>query len=143
MGRAGDRALRPRAPPALNSLLDTHFVLWIALGSERLAEHPWVDRYRPWGVSPVSFLEIQFLAEVQRLSVRNPEFTDRLMADSRFVVDEAPLVSLVRHALLLEWTRDPFDRLLAAHSSARRVPLLTLDKNIRDHHRLIPGELQG
>ena len=46
----------------MNVLLDTHFLLWTVLDSGRLEEFPWLDAYRPWGISPVSFLEIQFLA---------------------------------------------------------------------------------
>ncbi len=88
-------------------LLDTHFLIWLVLGSDRLAEFPWLDRYRPWGVSPVSFLEIQFLAEIGRLSVSNPEFTSAVMDDPRFSVDDIALVALVRHGLKLWWTRDP------------------------------------
>lgn len=68
-------------------LLDTHFIIWIVLGSRRL--------------------------------------------------------TLVRHALSLDWTRDPFDRLLAAHSTARRVPLCTADRHMLSHHRLLPLELRG
>jgi PIN domain nuclease of toxin-antitoxin system len=126
----------------LTLLLDTHFFIWLVLGSKRIAKFPWIDQYRPWGVSPVSFLEIQFLAEIGRLTVRNPEFTNAVMSDGRFTVDDVPLTSLVRHALRLEWTRDPFDRLLVAHSSARRTPFCTTDRGIRDHHRLLPAELQ-
>ncbi len=122
-------------------LLDTHFLIWLVLGSDRLAEFPWLDRYRPWGVSPVSFLEIQFLAEIGRLSVSNPEFTSAVMDDPRFSVDDIALVALVRHGLKLGWTRDPFDRLLAAHSLARRVPLCSLDRRVRGHHRLVVEEL--
>jgi PIN domain nuclease of toxin-antitoxin system len=122
-------------------LLDTHFLVWLVLGSKRLAEFPWLDRYRPWGVSPVSFLEIQFLAEIGRLSVRNPDFTNAVMNDMRFTVDDITLGTLVRYALSLDWTRDPFDRLLVSHSSARRVLFCTTDRNIRDHHRLVPTEL--
>lgn len=122
-------------------LLDTHFLIWLVLGSKRLSEFPWIGRYRPWGVSPVSLLEIQFLAEVGRLAVRNPEFASAVMEDPRFVVDDVGLVALVRHALRFAWTRDPFDRLLVGHSSARRVPLCTLDGRIRTHHRLLPVEL--
>ena len=122
-------------------LLDTHFLIWLVLGSQRLAEFPWLDRYRPWGVSPVSFLEIQFLAEIGRLSVRNPEFTSAVVDDPRFSVDDIALVALVRHGLELGWTRDPFDRLLAAHSLARRVPLCSLDRRVRGHHRLVVEEL--
>ncbi len=121
-------------------LLDTHFVIWLVLGSKRLARFPWVERHRPWGISPVSFLEIQFLAEIGRLSVRNPEFTRAVMEDPRFTVDDIPLVTAIRHALGLTWTRDPFDRMLVAHSLARRVPLCTTDRDIRSHHRLIAIE---
>lgn len=121
-------------------LLDTHFLIWLVLGLKRLAEFPWVERHRPWGISPVSFLEIQFLAESGRLSVRNPEFTRAVMDDPRFTVDDIPLATLIRHALGLTWTRDPFDRMLVAHSAARRVPLCTTDRDIRRHHRLIATE---
>lgn len=122
-------------------LLDTHFLIWLVLGSKRLTEFPWLDRYRPWGVSPVSFLEIQFLAEIGRLSVQNPEFLDAVTHDPRFSVDDVGLTALVRPGLRLAWTRDPFDRLLAAHSLARRVPLCSLDRRIRSHHRLVVEEL--
>lgn len=118
-------------------LLDTHFLIWLVLGSKRLAEFPWVERHRPWGVSPVSFLEIQFLSEIGRLSVRNPEFTNAVMEDPRFTVDDVPLATVIRHALGRAWTRDPFDRMLVAHSLARRTPLCTVDRAIRTHHRLI------
>lgn len=123
-------------------LLDTHFLLWTILESDRLKAFPWLDRYRPWGVSPVSLLEIQFLAEAGRLTVSNPELTERLSEDPRFAVDEVPLVPLIRHALDLGWTRDPFDRLLAAHSAARRTPLATVDRTIREHHGLLARELR-
>ena len=90
----------------------------------------------------MSLLEIQFLAEVGRLEVRNPAFTAALLEDQRFTVDEVPLLAMVRNAFDLSWTRDPFDRLLAAHSSARRVPLCTADRLMRAHHRLLVSELR-
>lgn len=122
-------------------LLDTHFLLWAVLGLARMDAYPWLERYRPWGVSPVSLLELQFLAEVGRLELAHAEFIEALKADPRFVLDEVPLMALMTHALPLGWTRDPFDRLLAAHSAARRVPLVTLDRRIREEHRLLLPEL--
>lgn len=124
----------------MSLLLDTHFLIWLVLGSKRLAEFPWLERHRPWGVSPVSFLEIQLLAEIGRLSVRNPEFTNAVMEDPRFTVDDISLSTVIRSGLRLDWTRDPFDRLLVAHSLARRIPLCTVDRGIRAHHRLIVVE---
>ena len=123
-------------------LLDTHFLLWAVLGLPRMDEFPWLERYRPWGVSPVSFLELQFLSEVGRLELRHEEFVEALGRDPRFVIDEVPLMALVSHALSLSWTRDPFDRLLAAHSAARRTPLCTLDRRMRREHRFLVPELR-
>lgn len=127
----------------MNILLDTHFFLWTVLGAERLREFSWLDAYRPWGISPISFLEIRFLAEVGRLEVQKPDFSQAVAADPRFLIDEVPLVPLVEKALPLSWTRDPFDRLLAAHSEARRVPLCTLDQRMRAEHRFLLEELRG
>ncbi|MGQ0815772.1 MAG: type II toxin-antitoxin system VapC family toxin [Gemmatimonadota bacterium] len=125
----------------MKCILDTHFLLWIVLAAERLKEFPWLKRYEPWGVSPVSFLEVKFLAEVGKLEVDMQAFTTAVMADSRFLVDDVPFLNLIHQALPIEWTRDPFDRMLAAHSAARRLPLCTLDRNMRTHHGLIPREL--
>jgi PIN domain nuclease of toxin-antitoxin system len=125
----------------MNLLLDTHFLLWVVLGVPRLEEFDWLDRYRPWGVSPVSFLEVALLSELGRLEVDRGKFREAVGRDPRFVVDEAPLAALISHAVEMDWTRDPFDRLLAAHSRSRRIPLCTLDRRIREHHPWIPAEL--
>lgn len=125
----------------MKALLDTHFLIWTVLELPRMDDFPWLDDYRPWGVSPVSFLEIQFLSEVGKLKVKQSEFIEAVGRDPRYAIDEVPLFSLVRQALPLSWTRDPFDRLLAAHSSARRIPLCTLDRRLRTEHRFLLPEL--
>lgn len=121
----------------MKALLDTHFLLWLVTESPRLGEFPGLARFAPWGVSPISLLELQYLAEIGRIELDNPAFTAALSADPRFEIDEVPLVRLISAALDLSWTRDPFDRLLTAHSRARRVPLCTLDRKIRDHYPLV------
>jgi PIN domain nuclease of toxin-antitoxin system len=142
MARAGSRPDGCDVRGELTALLDTHFLIWLVLGSRRLAQFPWLKRYCPWGVSPVSLLEIQFLYEVGRLEVQNPGFTDALLDDTRFIVDEVPLLALVRHAIGFSWTRDPFDRLLAAHSAARRTPFCTTDRAIQAHYSLLVPEVR-
>jgi PIN domain nuclease of toxin-antitoxin system len=125
----------------VNCILDTHFLVWIVTNAPRLAEFPWLERYSAWGVSPVSFLQLQYLSEIGKLEVRIAEFIDAIGQDPRFLVDDVPLINLIQQALPLSWTRDPFDRLLAAHSSARRKPLCSVDEQIRAHHTYVPAEL--
>ena len=142
MGLGLERGGRTQAQEFVTCLLDTHFLIWIVTRSKRLKAFPWLGDYRPWGVSPVSLLEIQFLSEIGRLDVRNPEFTETLKKDPRFALDEVSLVALVEKALSLEWTRDPFDRMIAAHSLARRVPVCTLDTVLGVRHSLIVPQLR-
>jgi PIN domain nuclease of toxin-antitoxin system len=125
----------------VNCVLDTHFLLWLVVDAPRLAEFPWLERYATWGVSPVSFLEVKYLGEVGKLDVEMDAFVEAVRKDPRFLVDDAPLLNLMLQALPLNWARDPFDRLLAAHSAARRKPLCTVDRIIREHHVFLPDEL--
>ena len=126
----------------MKCLLDTHYLIWIVTNAGRLKKFLWLERYAPWGISPVTFLEIQLLAESGRLKSRPLEFIEAVKADTRFVVDDVAASVLFQRALSLGWTRDPFDRLLAAHSLARRVPLCTTDSMIQEHHTLIVPELR-
>ena len=126
----------------MTCLLDTHFLIWITRAAKRLRHFKWLSNYEPWGVSAISLLEIQFLAEIGRLDIRNPQFTDTLLADPRFVVDDVSFVAVCRKALTLSWTRDPFDRLICAHSLMRRVPLCSLDTAIHENHKLLVPDLR-
>ena len=126
----------------MTCLLDTHFLVWITQKSSRLRNYPWLRQYEPWGVSAVSLFEIQLLSEAGRIPLSNPRFMDALMTDPRFKVDEVSIVALIQRALDLNWTRDPFDRLIAAHSRLRRVPLCSVDSVILANHKLLLPELR-
>jgi len=126
----------------MTCLLDTHFLIWVISNSPRLRKYPWVDEYRPWGISPVSLLEMQFLAELGRGRIDVSRSARTIASDPRFVLDEVPFVSVVSQALHLSWTRDPFDRMIAAHSLVRRAPLCTVDAIMLENHKLIVHELR-
>ena len=126
----------------MTCLLDTHFVVWIVSKSTRLRNYHWLNDYQPWGVSPVSLLEIQLLAEVGRRHLDNPRFVQGFMTDSRFEVDDIPLTNLIQRSLDLTWTRDPFDRLISAHSLLRRAPLCSVDNGMLRNHKLLVAELR-
>jgi PIN domain nuclease of toxin-antitoxin system len=46
-------------------------------------------------------------------------------------VADASVAELVQVATDLSWTRDPFDRLIAAHAIVANSPLITADETIR------------
>lgn len=60
------------------------------------------------------------------------------MADLRerigLVTSETGFTSVIRCAEQMNWTRDPFDRVIVGHAVAENVPLLTKDNAIRAHY---------
>lgn len=112
-------------------LLDTSAVLFLLAGHRRASRlRPHAGRLR---FTPLALLELQFLQEVGRGVFTTDRPADAVTADPRWAVDDPPLTSLIRHALELSWTRDPFDRLIAAHALFRGWRLATADRAMLDH----------
>lgn len=99
-------------PPLI--LLDTNALIWLQ-GKHRRSRplSRWSGRLY---VSPANLLEIQFLLEANRIRLRAGTRFDDLVNDPRWILDDPPAVAWFAVARELTWTRDPFDRLLAAHS---------------------------
>ena len=111
-------------------LLDTNAVLWALAGNPRAA--PLFAQGRPLRLSPVSLLEIRFLVEVGKLGLAPGRSVAEIADDSRWKLDSPSSARLFAAALDLEWTRDPFDRLLVAHARYRRWRLATGDRVLRE-----------
>lgn len=117
------------------TLLDTHVVAWLYAG----ATERFPDRARErldrdeLAVSPVVGLELQYLYEIGRVTEPAERVLDALAGSVGLAVADRGVAELVDRAVGLDWTRDPFDRLLAAHALAADAPLLTADRDLREH----------
>ena len=118
--------------------LDTHVVVWLydaltdrlsQAAAEAIEEN---DVVISWMVE----LELQFLHEIGRLRVKPAEIIRHLSTQIGLRLSDAGLERIVRTAAGMDWTRDVFDRLIAAESAAMDVPLVTKDGTIRAHHKL-------
>ncbi len=118
--------------------LDTHVVVWIAAGRH--------DRLSPsavtaiesddLGVSPLVRLELQYLVEAGRIDLDPGAALGELARSLGLREFSDGFGTVVDVALDLTWTRDPFDRLIAAHAVATEARLLTKDQTLLDH---VPG----
>jgi PIN domain nuclease of toxin-antitoxin system len=110
-------------------LLDTNALIWLAQNHRRARPLHGVQRLH---VSPASILEIQFLAEASRLRLAAGRSLDAITHDPRWRLDEPPAADWFLTACEFSWTRDPFDRLLAAHARLRGWRLATADDELLD-----------
>jgi len=83
------------------------------------------------GVSPIVELELTYLYEIGRVSEPASAPLAALRRTLGLQIVDVSTVELVQAAASLSWTRDPFDRLIAAHAIVANAPLITADETIR------------
>jgi PIN domain nuclease of toxin-antitoxin system len=106
-------------------LLDTNALIWVERGHPRVRRL--LHRQPRLYISPASLLELQFLVESGQIRLSSGT-VETLVQDDRWMLDDPPAVTWFLKAAELSWTRDPFDRLLAAHAKMRGWRLATSDE---------------
>jgi PIN domain nuclease of toxin-antitoxin system len=116
--------------------LDTHVVVWLYAGlierfsdaiQEIINEHDLL-------ISPIVRLELQHLYEIKRVSVEAEAILTDLAQRLGLTVCPKPFDLIMKHAILVTWTRDPFDRILVAHASVNKNILVSKDQTILNHY---------
>ena len=112
--------------------LDTHVVVWLYSGLIEQLSHTArrLINDNDVFVSPVVRLELQYLFEVKRIAAAPDTIVTDLANSIGLQVCAKPFNRIVNEALANTWTRDPFDRLIAAHASLDDDILVTKDSNI-------------
>jgi PIN domain nuclease of toxin-antitoxin system len=118
--------------------LDTHVIVWLydALADRLSKAAAEAIENNDLVISRMVELELQFLHEIGRLRVKPAEIIRHLSAQIGLRLSDVDLEQIVRAAAGMDWTRDVFDRLIAAESAAMDIPLITKDRTIRAHHKL-------
>ena len=126
---------RPRKRRLIH--LDTHVVCWLYAGR--------VDLLSPaarqaieldvLAVSPMVGLELQYLREIGRIRHGPTRILAVLRTDLDLSISDLPFALVAARARTLTWTRDPFDRLIAASAVVARARLVTRDDLIRRRFR--------
>lgn len=78
-------------------------------------------------------LELTYLFEVGRVSEPAAAPLSALRRAIGLQTADVSLVTLVKAAADIAWTRDPFDRMIAAQAMVANAPLVTADRAIRDN----------
>jgi PIN domain nuclease of toxin-antitoxin system len=81
-------------------------------------------------VSPIVELELTYLYEVGKVTEPAAAPLTALRKTIGLQIADVSAAALVQAAAKLHWTRDPFDRMIAAQAIVADAPLLTADRNI-------------
>lgn len=115
--------------------LDTHVVVWLYEGLiEKLSKHAkQLINGNDLLISPMTQLELVYLYETKKISRTASTIIHELYVRVGLQLCEMPFDAVVDKASSLDWTRDPFDRMIAAQALCAKSKLLTKDKIIRKH----------
>jgi PIN domain nuclease of toxin-antitoxin system len=105
---------------------------WLYEGADRripTAVRNLIESSQPF-VSPVVELELAYLYEVGRVTEPAAAPLTALRKTIGLQVSDVSAAKLVQTATGLSWTRDPFDRMIAAQAIVADAPLLTADETI-------------
>lgn len=112
--------------------LDTHAVVWLYAGKVDLFPSSALKliESEELAISPVVPLELQYLYEIERLTVPALQIIETLSTSIALQVSSVQFYEVVMEAILQEWTRDPFDRLIVGQAKAENIRLLSRDDTI-------------
>jgi PIN domain nuclease of toxin-antitoxin system len=117
--------------------LDTHVVCWLYAGRVELlspAARQAIER-EDLAVSPMVGLELQYLREIGRIRQGPKRILSVLRRELGLAMSDLPFAAVAARAWTFGWTRDPFDRLIAAETALARARLVTRDDVLRRHFR--------
>jgi PIN domain nuclease of toxin-antitoxin system len=116
--------------------LDTHITVWLYQKSlELLSKRSRAAiEENEIIISPIIILELEYLYEVKKIKDNSQTIIDYLQNKIGLKIDNDDFLKIVNIALKETWTRDPFDRLIVAHSKYRDAYLVTRDKKILDNY---------
>jgi PIN domain nuclease of toxin-antitoxin system len=117
--------------------LDSHVVVWLyGLGADSLSPkaRALVAASDDIRISPMVRLELQYLYEIGRVTQPAAEVVDALGSELGLSVCKTDFPAVVHAAESLDFTRDPFDRLIVAHASLHGAALVTKDEHLHRHY---------
>lgn len=118
--------------------LDTHVIVWLYAGlTEKLSPKAIeLIEDNDIRISPIVKLELSYLQEIERIKPSAQEIIRHLQTQIGLSICDTPFEEIVNKALHFNWTRDPFDRLIAANAVCAHMRLVTKDETIRKHVKL-------
>jgi len=116
--------------------LDTHIILWLYDKLEKKFS-PKIKNLinkNDLAISPIVRLELQYLKEIKRVNEEPDIIIGYLAEKVGLVVEEVTFDTVIKLAMKLHWTRDPFDRIIVATSQMRNCYLITADQPILNNY---------
>ena len=117
--------------------LDTHVVVWLYQGRTDLLSKrakKIIEKEDDIYISPIVLLELQYLFEIGKIIKPAKVVIEALVEDIGLEIAEDSFDGVVEQSLSENWTRDPFDRIIAAQARKNTALLISKDRLILENY---------
>ena len=120
----------------MSCFLDTHIAIWLYekrldLLSEKAKQY--IEKNDLF-ISPVVKLEIEYLFEIKKIKDNSETICNFLEKTIDLKIEKSSFPEIIKISLNEKWTRDPFDRIIVAHSKLKDYTLISKDKKINKNY---------
>jgi PIN domain nuclease of toxin-antitoxin system len=117
--------------------LDTHVAIWLYSGQLELLNSNVLSliNENQVGISHIVRLEMKYLNEIGRINQKPDVILDALIDEIGLVYSDNSIERIVTQAIHLDFTRDPFDRIIVADAYINNSYLISKDKNIQKNYK--------
>lgn len=120
----------------MSCFLDTHIAIWLYekrldLLSEKAKQY---IEENDLFISPIVKLEIEYLFEIERIKDNSETICSFLERNIDLKTEKSSFPEIIKISLNEKWTRDPFDRIIVAHSKLKDYSLISKDKKINKNY---------
>lgn len=112
--------------------LDAHIVVWLFYGeiqkfSDKVKE---IMNNSDLVISPIILFELQYLLESKKISHEYSKIMKYLSRNIGLKVSDNKFITIIENAIKINFTRDPFDRIIVAEAMEEDAKLVTKDSQI-------------
>ena len=116
--------------------IDTHIVVWLYAGQIKKLSNQAKDLLNDneIQISPIVRLELQYLNKIKRITASANDIIVDLSNSIGLTVCSKNFNNIINSAMDLDWTCDPFDRIIVANAALNDNYLLTKDQTILENY---------
>ena len=120
----------------MSCFLDTHITIWLYekrldLLSEKAKQY--IEKNDLF-ISPAVKFEIEYLFEIEKIKDNSETICSFLEKNIDLKIENSSFLEIIKISLNEKWTRDPFDRIIVAHSKLKDYSLISKDKKINKNY---------
>ena len=116
--------------------LDTHAAIWLYNNELKKFPNKTLELIENAGllVSPIVVLELEYLFEIKRINEKAKTIIKTLQEEIDLKICSLDFAQVITNALVQNWTRDPFDRIIVAQASLNQSVLISKDETIHENY---------